>query len=124
MAQSRNGPKARRPLQKPDQARSQPAAGRAASVAKAQEVGAKGQALTRYPPWPTLIQLGGASRFRPFEALALFDARPGWDLLKTALNSDPQPRDGRETAGAFVRVPLRGDDRDRYREVVQFTKRI
>jgi hypothetical protein len=25
-----------------------------------------------------------------FEALALFDARPGWDLLTTALNSDLQ----------------------------------
>ena len=32
---------------------------------------------------------------------ALFDARPEWDLLKTALNSDPQPRDGRAAVSAF-----------------------
>ena len=69
-------------------------------------------------PGATLILLDRASAFRPFEAPALFDARPGWDLLKTALNSDPQPSDGREPASAFVRVPLGGDDGDRYREVV------
>ena len=33
--------------------------------------------------------------------LALFDAHPEWDLLKTALNSDLRPRDGRAAAGAL-----------------------
>jgi CspA family cold shock protein len=33
----------------------------------------------------------------------LFGARRGWDLLKTALNSNLRPRDGRAAAGAFVR---------------------
>jgi len=33
--------------------------------------------------------------------LALFDARPEWDLLRTALNSDLQPRDGRAATSAF-----------------------
>ena len=36
--------------------------------------------------------------------LALFDARPAWDLLKTALNSDLRARDGRAAAGAIVRA--------------------
>jgi cold shock protein len=52
----------------------------------------------------------------------LFDARPEWDLLKTALNSDLQPRDSRAAAGAFVRVHLGGNDGYRYGEVVQFAK--
>jgi CspA family cold shock protein len=34
----------------------------------------------------------------------LFDARPGWDLLKTPLNSDLRPSDGRAAAGAFARA--------------------
>ncbi len=55
------------------------------------------------PPSPLIVSTR-ASTFPPFEALALFDARPGWDLLKTALNSDLQPRDGRAAAGAFVRA--------------------
>jgi len=38
-----------------------------------------------------------------FEALAYFETRPGWDPLKTALNSDLKSRDGRAAAGAFVR---------------------
>ena len=55
----------------------------------------------------------------PIRALALFDARPGWDPLKTALHSDLRPRDGRAAAGAFVRASLGSGDGDRHREVVQ-----
>ena len=51
--------------------------------------------------------------------LALFDARPEWDL-----NSDLQPRDGGAAAGAIMRVLLGGDDGYRYGEVVQFAKRV
>jgi hypothetical protein len=54
-----------------------------------------------------LILSRRASTFRPFEALALFDTCPGWDPLKTALNSDLQPCDGCAAAGAFVRAHRR-----------------
>src|SRR5450432_100261 len=71
-----------------------------------------------------LIPSRPKSTFRFIRTLALFDARPRVGPSEDSAEFGSAARDGRAAAGAFVRVPLGGDDGYRDGEVVQFAKRV